>query len=397
MNVRQEEVLRTVRSKKKKKWTLFRKKVSSYLSDIEQNQVIIKYEILFFKMRYLVTLFLFLIYSRDVFAEYKVIKVRNSKEVIIRANDVDEFHEFLDKGDHLLLLGSNSKCFVTVLKVKGKKALVSTKKCRFKIKIGSKVIYSDLTSDDPNISRQISSNKDNEEQVQLHSRSNKVEDNNIEKEKRNIISPTNPLGEKESSPHSNLILKDSFYVGLLYIGSPKLKLKLNKLTANDGRDIKIGIKEEYKLKDILGVSMEYINFTNDRFLLSIGLDLMKKSEAFDNDDPFSIQPISLFVNAGRIFPMNSKTYLKLFLGSGLFDLKFNADGSKVDSSHALMYQFGIGIIKENLFVDLILRSMSSKSTLKLGDRYINGEVYYNVEGIIEHSIFEPMLRIGMSF
>ena len=216
-------------------------------------------------------------------------------------------------------------------------------------------------------------------------------------------------GERLTLPAINLVslekfvLEDSFYMGFIYAGKPKLKVNLNKFTSNgvDITDRLDGTSTNVNLQDSFGVSLEYTNFMGNKFF-SVGFDIMNESKGVDRDGS-SIQPISLFTNIGWAAPLSNQSYLKLFLGGGLSHLKYNNEDAKKlgnylrkKSKYGPLFQLGIGFIQRRFIIDLMLRFMSGESTFNYDDVYYQDEGY-NLKEEIDFSTFGLMLRIGTSF
>ena len=100
--------------------------------------------------QYLYVFLLLLIYSGSAVAKFKITKVQTSSRKAIMVSDINQT---ASKGDELLLLGDDSKCLVVVLKSKGPTSLISTKQCRFKIKVGDTVLDQDFFEGDANLRR----------------------------------------------------------------------------------------------------------------------------------------------------------------------------------------------------------------------------------------------------
>ena len=96
--------------------------------------------------QFLYVFLLLLVYSGSAVAKFKITKVQTSRKAII----VSDINQTASKGDELLLLGDDSKCLVVVLKSKEPKYLISTKQCRFKVKVGDTVLDPDFFEDDAN-------------------------------------------------------------------------------------------------------------------------------------------------------------------------------------------------------------------------------------------------------
>ena len=100
--------------------------------------------------QYLYVFLLLLIYSGSAVTKFKITKVQTSSRKAIMVSDINQT---ASKGDELLLLGDDSKCLVVVLKSKGPTSLISTKQCRFKIKVGNTVLDQDFFEGDANLRR----------------------------------------------------------------------------------------------------------------------------------------------------------------------------------------------------------------------------------------------------
>ena len=191
-----------------------------------------------------------------------------------------------------------------------------------------------------------------------------------------------------------LILQNHFSIGLAYMGPSRLRANLKKLTSNgvsiteDLDDVSLDVNFE----STYGISLEYTNFINNYFF-SVGLDIMKESQDANVDDSF-IQPISLFSNIGWTKSINDNSYLKLFLGAGLSDLRYDEQHA-IKSDPGPLLQVGIGVVQRQVLLDLIFRAISGESTFKSEVEYRNKK--YDVKETTDFLFFAPILRLGIRF
>ena len=97
----------------------------------------------------------------------------------------------------------------------------------------------------------------------------------------------------------------------------------------------------------------------------------------------SIRPISLIANVGKNFSLPLNLHCRGFMGLGISYM--DIDNDKTDITSGLLYEFGLGFIASNFFIDLIFRSMSTS--------YENGK---EIKSSLDIT-FEPMIRIGGYF
>ena len=313
-------------------------------------------------------LFLILIFlTPHIFAEeYEVMKIINSSNHAV-LKSISDNSIFVEKNDYLSLRGYNSDCQVKVLKSQKDKVLVSLKNCNFRVDIGQKAVFSD-SSDDTSIKRGVAS-----------------ENNDIN-------------NESHPKSQSNFQLKDFTYLGFNYMNKP---------------GIEHGGSDSLDYKDFVGASLGHNKFIKEyNGFIDAGLDIMvgKTKEKL-----LSVTPIALYANYGMILSKvnddNFPIYIKAFVGLGLSYSIIEGVGELVkesmelefDSSLGFLYQFGIGIISKNFFIDLIFRSISSTYTVKGYDLVFDGHGDYTLsdkkyerDEDFDLSL-KPMLRLGFFF
>ena len=197
--------------------------------------------------------------------------------------------------------------------------------------------------------------------------------------------PCNALAKKDSKP-SGTLLKDSFFqVGFVYMNSPVFTGDLD-VDFTNNRDI--SSSEDMKYKNLSGISLGYNMYVNDNTFVGMQLELIKRSRnkfvvgnTGLNVDA-SIRPISLIANVGKTFSLPLNLHCRGFMGLGISYM--DIDNDKTDVTSGLLYEFGLGFIANNFFIDLIFRSMSSSYETK------------HVKSSLDIT-FEPMVRIGGYF
>ena len=198
--------------------------------------------------------------------------------------------------------------------------------------------------------------------------------------------PCNALAKKDSKP-SGTLLKDSFFqVGFVYMNSPVFTGDLD-VDFTNNRDI--SSSEDMKYKNLSGISLGYNMYVNDNTFVGMQLELIKRSRnkfvvgnTGLNVDA-SIRPISLIANVGKTFSLPLNLHCRGFMGLGISYM--DIDNDKTDITSGLLYEFGLGFIASNFFIDLIFRSMSTS--------YENGK---EIKSSLDIT-FEPMVRIGGYF
>ena len=188
-------------------------------------------------------------------------------------------------------------------------------------------------------------------------------------------------------------LNHFFSVSLGVIGGAWGQVNYKKVTINEHDKTGIASDKALTYGEAFNFSLGYTKFINKNYL-NVGLDITTSSES-DEDNIFTVQPISLFSNLGTIKRIGGRSCIKFFGGIGLSYVKLEAEGIESDGSMGYLLQLGTGLIQRTFHIDLIFRSIFSpkkfRYDLKMNDRS------YRTREDFDLLIFQPMLRLGFSF
>ena len=281
---------------------------------------------------------------------FSIIKVKSSSRVVAKISNDDLF---IESGDIFLLERGRNKCLVKALREKKGHWLISTEGCDFKIRKGDQLTY-------------MSFKKRGEARGVASSRS--------------LGNMASKLGDSSK-----------FYFGGLFVSNPKVKYD-NFESSNE--EIELVQEVNSKYKSLYGVSFGYSEFFRELFY-DVRFDLpLIKAEDNDNDDA-TIQPISLIGNLGFFRPIRQGVYLKFFAGAGLTSFGYEEEDFKSNSSWGGLFQFGAGVIYQNITLDIIYRLINGSIHGEVKKSYWDTEKDVPLE--VDYSMSEICFKVGFLF
>ena len=272
--------------------------------------------------------------------------LRSSKFRIVSTLEDDHF---IGKGDAVEIsdIDGFNKCRAKVLKVKENKALLSTRTCDFLFEKGSQVSIDH-------------SDKEN-----------------------NWRFPA--AKDKDEMP---LSLKNSFAISFGFM--PSSEIDFDDIKASyKGETMEFGA-EELKYKKGVFFALKYFDFDSDSTFCSFSYEIWTKSKDKEGGGSF-IMPQFLIGNYGIIIPQNGK-YFKAYVGGGGGSLMYKESSFSTMDSLGWVFQFGVGIMRENLFFDIVLRHISGALKVKSTAEETSGVTIKS-----DYSYTEPILKIGFLF
>ena len=215
-----------------------------------------------------------------------------------------------------------------------------------------------------------------------------------------------PLPEANREPNASFFgypmtsLKGGLSLGFTFVQKPELDWTNGErqLLIMEGTQADV-VTESKEFKNGMGLSIEYSHFLHQGLFIGAGADIWQKTTS-KTSDKASLWPMVGYLNAGFFRPFQSdQNFFKLFGGIGIGRVGYDYDyvGVNYDAFVGLMYQFGIGIVVHNFFMDIVFRSIKVRYHEDVDIPTNNNADLASYKKRGKVSLDTPMLRIGLFF
>ena len=235
-----------------------------------------------------------------------------------------------------------------------------------------------------------------------------VEINNEASAEMPVIKQVNATSSSPASPLPSTTTEErgmkrrGLFIGGTFSMDPRIKWDDSEVLIVDGKKSDL-LGENEKFKKMFGISLEYAYFLRGVFLSS-GIEVWNKAKPKDKDKKeASINPWAFHGNVGLLQRLSwgtdtRQSFLRMFMGVGFARTghQYDAVGVDFNESYGPLYQFGIGLVRSPLFLDVLFRRIKTGHR-EHGDIPVEKGQFLTYRKKGKTSLDKAILRLGIFF